>query len=105
MFTVNRNLATLPQEDFEGEWVVCSPKTAGDFSAAAFYFGRKLHQSLNIPIGLIHSSWGGTPAESWTALSELKNVSGFEKVEEKLDELNNPLSEYNVWMDQLEELD
>jgi sialate O-acetylesterase len=105
MFTVKRNLTPLPQEDYEGEWAVCSPDTAGDFSAAAFYFGRKLHQTLNVPIGLIHSSWGGTPAESWTALDELKDVSGFEKVGEKLDDLNDPLSEYNIWMDQLKQID
>lgn len=105
MFTLKHNIGISPQENMEGEWSVCSPETASDFSAAAFFFGRKLHQTLDVPIGLIHSSWGGTPAESWTALEELKNVSGFEKVEEKLDELINPLSPYNVWMNQLEQLD
>ncbi len=105
MFTLKRNLAASPQEDFVGEWAICSPETAGDFSAAAFYFGRKLHQTLHVPIGLIHSSWGGTPAESWTALNDLKNVSGFENIQEKIDELINPQSEYNVWMNQLEQID
>lgn len=105
MFTVEQNVNTSPQENMEGEWSVCSPETAGDFSAAAFFFGRKLHQNLDIPIGLIHSSWGGTPAEAWTPVNELKKVKGFEKVEEKLGELNNPLSAYNVWMNQLEQLD
>ena len=105
MFTLKHNIGISPQENMEGEWSVCSPETVGDFSAAAFFFGRKLHQSLDIPIGLIHSSWGGTPAESWTALEELKSISGFEKIEGKLDELNNPLSPYNVWMNELEQLD
>lgn len=105
MFTLKKNIGISPQENMEGEWSICSPKTAGDFSAAAFFFGRKLHQKLGIPIGLIHSSWGGTPAEAWTALEELKSVSGFEKIEEKLDEINNPRSPYNVWMNQLEQLD
>ena len=105
MFTVTRNLAATPQEDFEGEWTVCYPETAGDFSAAAFYFGRKLQQTLNVPIGLIHSSWGGTPAESWTALDDLKSVSGFDKIEENLAELSNPDSDYNTWMSQLKQID
>ena len=87
MFTLKHNVGTLPQEKMEGEWSVCSPETVGDFSAAAFFFGRKLHQKLGIPIGLIHSSWGGTPAESWTASEELKSVSGFENIQEKIDVL------------------
>lgn len=105
IFTLKHNVSTSPQEKMEGEWSVCSPETAGDFSAAAFFFGRKLNQILDVPIGLVHSSWGGTPAESWTALDELKNVSGFEKVEGNLDELINPQSEYNLWMNQLEQID
>ncbi|MGY8923309.1 MAG: sialate O-acetylesterase [Flavobacteriales bacterium] len=105
MFTLKHNVDTLPQEHMEGEWSICSPETAGDFSAVAFFFGRKLHQNLDIPIGLIHSSWGGTPAESWTPVDELKKVSGFEHVEENLNELNNQFSQYNVWMNQLEKRD
>ncbi|MEZ5041687.1 MAG: sialate O-acetylesterase [Saprospiraceae bacterium] len=105
MFTVEHNIGTLPQANMRGKWSVCSPVTASDFSAAAFFFGRKMHQNLDVPIGLIHSSWGGTPAEAWTALEELNSVSGFEKVEEKLDELINPLSPYNLWMNQLEQLE
>ena len=105
MFTLKHNIGISPQENMEGEWSVCSPETAGDFSAAAFFFGRKLHQTLDVPIGLIHSSWGGTPAESWTDLEDLKSISSFEKIEEKLDELNNPLSPYNVWMNELEQMD
>jgi sialate O-acetylesterase len=45
--------------------VVCTPETVGDFSAVLFYFGRQLHQDLKTPMGLIHSSWGGTPIVSW----------------------------------------
>ena len=54
----------------------CSPASvekadAGGFSAAAYYFGRMLHKELKIPIGLINSSWGGTPAEFWTSREAL----------------------------------
>jgi sialate O-acetylesterase len=66
MFTVTKAVAQEPQKDVEGIWEVCTPTTAGNFSAVAYYFGVELTKALNCPIGLIHSSWGGTPAESWT---------------------------------------
>jgi sialate O-acetylesterase len=66
MFTVAERVADAPQRDVAGNWVVCSPETVGKFSAVAYFFGLEIHQNLNVPVGLIHSSWGGTPAESWT---------------------------------------
>ncbi|MBC8354078.1 MAG: sialate O-acetylesterase [Planctomycetes bacterium] len=57
-----------PQDDCSGSWSVCSADTVGDFSATAYFFGRKLHQDLNVPIGLINSSWGGTDVAAWTSL-------------------------------------
>jgi sialate O-acetylesterase len=55
-----------PKDNFDSRWRVCSPKTVGDFTAVGYYFGRELFKNLDVPIGLIHSSWGGTPAEAWT---------------------------------------
>lgn len=66
LFTVAREVADTPQADVKGRWQACSPETAGDFSAVAYYFGRRLHRELGVPVGLIHSSWGGTAAEAWT---------------------------------------
>jgi sialate O-acetylesterase len=63
--------ALEPQEDIRASWQVCSPKVARSFSAVGFYFGRKLHQELNVPIGLIQSAWGGTPIESWISTEGL----------------------------------
>lgn len=54
-----------PQDDFKGEWMVCSPQTVGDFSAVGYFFGRQLQQTLNIPIGLIDNAWGGSACEAW----------------------------------------
>ncbi len=68
MFTVQRTPAETPQHDCEGSWQVCSPETVGSFSATAFFFGRKLHNTLDVPVGLINSSWGGTPVQAWTSL-------------------------------------
>jgi sialate O-acetylesterase len=66
LFYVPRTVALEPQDDCEADWKECSPETIGGFSAVAYFFGRALHRELNVPIGLIHTSWGGTPAESWT---------------------------------------
>lgn len=68
MFTVARRPATTPQAECQGEWAVCSPETVGHFSAAAYFFGRELQQKLGVPVGLVHSSWGGTPIEAWTSM-------------------------------------
>jgi len=54
-----------PQSDFKGAWALCDPNTVGPFSAVGYYFGRTIHKALDIPVGLIHSSWGGSSCEAW----------------------------------------
>lgn len=68
MFTVTRVTAETPQERCQGTWQVCTPETVGSFSATAYFFGRELHRQLKVPVGLINSSWGGTPVQAWTSL-------------------------------------
>lgn len=65
LFTVPKLKATEPAGDVKGAWQICSPETARNFSAVAYYFGKNLQSSLGVPIGLIHTSWGGSPAEVW----------------------------------------
>ncbi|MFA5257279.1 MAG: sialate O-acetylesterase [Opitutales bacterium] len=65
-FTVGCVTADAPQNDLYGHWVVCTPDTMKGFSLAGYYFGRKLHTELDVPVGMINSSWGGTPADVWT---------------------------------------
>ena len=54
-----------PQWNFNGKWAVCSPETVGNFSAVGYCFGRQLHQTLGVPVGLINNAWGGSAAEAW----------------------------------------
>ncbi len=69
--TLNR-VADYPLEDVAAHtWVATTPETIKDFSAAAFFFGRELQKKYNVPIGLIESNWGGTPAEAWTSMASL----------------------------------
>jgi len=67
LFTVQKKTATSPLDDMQGHWVVTTPDQVGQFSAVGYFFGREIYQRLKIPLGLIHTSWGGTPAEAWTS--------------------------------------
>ena len=87
LFTVGKHVAFQPQTLFadkgeENKWLVCTPATitVGDwngFSAAGYFFGRELQEKLKIPIGLIHTSWGGTVAEAWTSAEALDTMPDF----------------------------
>lgn len=75
LFTVKRAFAFEEKEDVQSVgWQLCSPETAAHFSAVAYLFGRELHREYNVPIGLIHSSWGGTTAQTWTSPEGLKTI-------------------------------
>ena len=84
MFTVTKHIALEKVDDCIGTWEQTTPETVGDFSATGYYFGLKIYKELGIPVGLIHSSWGGTPAESWTNIDFLEKVKGFEDYAQKL---------------------
>lgn len=73
MFTVGRQLAEAPRADVSaGAWERATPQTRGHFSAVGYYFGQALRRARKVPIGLIHTSWGGTPAEAWTSRAALR---------------------------------
>jgi sialate O-acetylesterase len=85
LFTVPHHTSATPVEDVQGGWVASSPTTAGPFSAVAYYFGRELYRRLKVPIGLIHSSWGGTPAEAWTSHEALTSVASLKPILDRHD--------------------
>jgi len=64
----------IPQTKGNGNWQVCSPATIPTFSATGYYFGRRVHKALNVPVGLIGSNWGGTRIEPWTTVDGFKSV-------------------------------
>ena len=83
LFSVAQNPTLTAAADVKGAWQQCSPQSVADFSAAAYFFGRELHRELKIPIGLLHSSVGGTPAEAWTRLAALRTIPALSERAEK----------------------
>ncbi|MES2925074.1 MAG: sialate O-acetylesterase [Verrucomicrobiota bacterium] len=71
MFTVAKTVSIKPLAEAKGSWVECSPESVGGFSAVGYFFARDLYQKLGIPVGMIHTSWGGTPAQAWTSIEGL----------------------------------
>ena len=91
LFSVERKVADKPQTDCVGSWSQCSPETVPGFSAVAYFFGRELYKELNVPIGLIHTSWGGTSAEAWTSSGVLRTLPDYKEVMEQIEQFQvNP---------------
>jgi sialate O-acetylesterase len=84
VFTVKRAFSPVSESLCEGAWADCSPATAPGFSATAYFFGKALQQALKVPVGLIHSSWGGTPVESWMSADTLARFPGYDTVVQKI---------------------
>lgn len=91
MLTAARVAVVKRQENLGGgEWKLCSPDTAGGFSAAAYYFARELHLKLGVAIGVIDSSWGGTVAEAWTSREGMQADPCLKHYVDKLDRFMGP---------------
>ncbi len=73
-FDVPNILSATPTEHCGGQWVVCSPETAGSFSAAGYFFARSLRDTLGVPVGLVSSNWGGTRVEAWMSKELLRTL-------------------------------
>lgn len=81
LLQVRKKTAFSPQKDVEvngGGWQICTSASMADFSAIAYFFARELSKELNVPIGVIDTTWGGTPAEAWTSAEALGAITGFE---------------------------
>ncbi|WP_435007305.1 sialate O-acetylesterase [Tundrisphaera lichenicola] len=78
LFTVPKKISLEPQVTVDASWEVCSPETVGEFSAVGYFFGKDLERELNVPIGLIDSSWGGTIAEAWVSDESLTPMGDFD---------------------------
>lgn len=106
MFTVQKRFSDVKVPDVNGNWQVAAPNTVDGFSAVGYAYARKLWRELKVPIGMIHTSWGGTPAEAWTDLNLLNDPmlapirdryeAGREKAPDALKKYQDRVAEYQV---------
>jgi len=86
LFTVPRKISNVPLEKMPGaSWQICTPENVKAFSAVGYYFGRDLQREIDVPIGLVHSSWGGTVVETWTSKASITRVAKYEAFGERID--------------------
>jgi sialate O-acetylesterase len=76
-FTVQNATAAEPQDDLRGRWDLSTPIAARSFSAVAYYFAKGLREKLDVPVAILHSSWGGTPAQAWLSVDALRQDPPF----------------------------
>jgi len=98
LFSVSRAYSVEKEFNVDGKWEECNPQTIASFSATAYFFGKRLQEKLNIPIGLIHSSWGGTPAESWTSNEYLESIDDFKPILADIENSKGDIQKYKVWL-------
>ncbi|HOI28688.1 MAG TPA: sialate O-acetylesterase [Melioribacteraceae bacterium] len=100
LFTVAHKSSPIPLENCEGVWKACSPENVKNFSAVAYHFAKNLINEINVTIGLIHSSWGGTPIEAWISKETLESDPEFEQVfqrwEKIVEEYPAVLNDFNL---------
>jgi sialate O-acetylesterase len=80
-FKVPLEVSAQPRQDLSGgEWKICNPENAGDFTAVGYFFAQRLYRDLHVPIGLINTSWGGTHAETWTSRKAFEGSEEFKQM-------------------------
>lgn len=98
-FHIPRTTAEYPQDDVKAGWVVCNPDDMKKFSAVGYFFADALRHNLNVPVGMINASWGGTPAEDWTPSELINNDAVLKEAAAKLKPADGwpviPASTYN----------
>jgi sialate O-acetylesterase len=92
IITVPNRGTQEPQKDFSGRWQACRPNTVGGFSAVGYFFGRRLHQMLDVPIGLINDAWGGSACEAWVSRDRLAADPKYAAMLRRWEQLEKDLS-------------
>ncbi|MEC8614594.1 MAG: sialate O-acetylesterase, partial [Verrucomicrobiota bacterium] len=96
-----------PRDNFNGSWNICKPQTIANFSAVAYSFGRRLHNTLGVPVGLIDNAWGGSTAEAWIPRDVLEETGQYNELLASWDEkaaamtdkiFANEVAAYKKWV-------
>ena len=86
LISVPQVASQSPLNDFNGKWESCTPETVKQFSAVGYFFGRQLHQTLDVPVGLIDNAWGGSAAEAWVERSDLEEAGQYSELLQSWDD-------------------
>jgi sialate O-acetylesterase len=107
--TVPNRRSLHPRIDCRARWVQCTPETVAGFSAVGYFFGRTLHEALDVPIGLISADWGGTPIEAWMSEDAIAEFGEFAPTLQIIEALRDPARRRDVveamdrkWWDNLD---
>lgn len=98
LFTVARSFSDVKEFNCTGKWVVSAPEMVAKFSAAAYFFGKKLNRELNVPIGLINTSWGGTAVESWMSAGSLSKFNEYSATLNNLSKGHEEIKKLETWV-------
>ena len=104
MFNVEKQFSIDPEQDYKGSWLEASPRQIEKFSATAYFFAMEVHKKLDIPIGIIHSSWGGSPCESWTSEEKLFELGIHAETLKEMNQ-NVPKKVIDKWFVQFNSMD
>ena len=104
MFNVKKNLSVDPLETLKGNWQSAIGGDIINFSAAGYFFAKKLHENLKVPIGIIHSSWGGSRLEAWTSHGVFNNLKPYEKELSDLENLYKQSKIAGEWFSKFESI-
>ena len=104
MYNVKKTLSVIPLNDTEGEWVKAIGNNISNFSAVGYFFAKKLHKDLDIPIGIIHASWGSSGLQSWTNKDILTKFDGYNQKFELLEKDSLKFKKTKQWYKQFENI-
>ena len=97
MFNVKKHLSYEPTKNIEGEWIAAIGDKILPFSAVGYFFAKKIHNELNIPIGIIHASWGGSRAEAWASHDVIKTITNYNKELNEFEEITKKNQSARDW--------
>lgn len=98
IFMVQRGVSFSPKNDFDGQWKPANPQNTPKFGATCYYFAKKLNEELGVPVGIINTSWGGTPVESWIPGDFIKNVPEYSQIVNNINESKSKADEKERWI-------
>ena len=98
LFTVGHAISLEPNDTCIGLWKECTPEVAAKFGATGYFFGKKLHQELNVPVGLIQAAWGGTPVQAWTSEKYITQHQDYLDFPSELKQSREQFAAYMIWL-------